>query len=743
MKRITHEIEVGGRTLTLTTGDIATFSQGSVLARYGDTMVLATVVVQSLREDPGYMPLMVEYVERLYAGGRIKGSHWVKREGRPSDEAILAGRLIDRSLRPLFPKDYRNEIQVMLTILSVDGENDPTILSAVAASAALTLSGTPWEGPVGVVRVGLVKDSFTVNPVDSEMVSSDLDLVVTGRGDKILMLEAGARQVPEERFIKAIEEAQKAIQKIEEGIRAFAEKVGVKELPYTPPKSDVLRDIEKNYGAQIEEWAKASSIHKTGEHEAFEIRAAIQEEFKVTPQESGAIFEKIVRQRLRGQLLKGERPDGRKPDQIREINIEVGMLPRTHGSALFTRGQTQALSVTTLGAPGLEQRIESAEGEETKRYMHHYSMPPYATGEAGRVGSPSRREIGHGALAERALFPVIPPEDTFPYAIRVVSEVLTSNGSTSMASVCGSTLSLMDAGVPIVSPVAGIAMGLVVDPSASPSTLSSGPKGSGQEKYVVLSDIAGIEDAAGDMDFKVAGTKDGVTALQLDVKTHDLTLSILSQALNKAHEGRLFILGKIHDALPAPREQLSVYAPRIVVLHIAPESIGEVIGPGGKTIRRIIAETGTQVEVEDDGSVNISGADDDSVQTAVAMVEGLTKSVQPGETYEGTVKRIQPFGAFVEVLPGKEGLVHISDLSDEYVEDPNTIVQIGQTVTVRVKEIDELGRINLTMRSGEGGEKKRGGSPRFREGGRRPRSRAPHFPASRFLSGERRRGPFR
>ncbi|MBI4059011.1 polyribonucleotide nucleotidyltransferase [Candidatus Microgenomates bacterium] len=740
-EKITHEFEVAGRKLIFSTGDIAGFASGAVMARYGDLIVLATVVVKPLLNDPGYMPMTVDYVERLYAGGRIKGSQWVKREGRPSDEAILSGRLIDRSLRPLFPKDYRDEVQVVLTTLSVDAENDPAVLSAVAASAALALAGTPWKGPVGVVRVGAINGDFIINPLESELKFSDLDLVVTGHDESILMLEAGSREISEEKIIGAITAAQREIKVIQTGINEFVQKVGAKQLPTSSAKIKESAEIDKKYGDQIEEWAIGRATNRTSEQEAAAIKAAIKEDFHITDQQASFVFEEIVRKRLRDKLLKGIRPDGRKPEEIRQITVQTGILPRTHGSAIFTRGQTQALSVATLGAPSLEQKIESAEGEETKRYMHYYSMPPYATGETGRIGSPNRREIGHGALAERALMPVLPSEEKFPYAIHVVSEILSSNGSTSMASTCGSTLALMDAGVPISRPVAGIAMGLVID----------------KDNFVVLSDIAGIEDGSGDMDFKVAGTSEGITAIQLDVKTLELTVAILEQALEKAKVGRMHILAKITEHLAAPREKLSEYAPRIVMLHIPTELIGEVIGPGGRMIRKIMADSGAQIEVEDDGTVNISGVSDESVLKARSVIEGLTKKVQPGEVYEGEVKRIQPFGAFVEILPGKDGLVHISDLSDSFVNDPNEVVSIGQKVTVKVKEIDELGRINLTMRNGEGAKtddrRDRGGPVRSdrndsrgpRNFGRRPggMSRAPHFPISRFMPERRGVRPFR
>ncbi|HJX59186.1 MAG TPA: polyribonucleotide nucleotidyltransferase [Patescibacteria group bacterium] len=736
MKKVEKSIELGGRKLTLQAGVLAEQASGAILAQYGETVVLATVVSAPLKVDLGYFPLTVEYQERLYAGGRIKGSRWVKREGRPSDEEILSARLIDRSIRPLFPETYKKDVQVMITVLSVDIENDPSVLSAIATSAAIAISPIPWKGPVGTVRVGKKDGTFFTNPQDSEMAFSDMDLVVSSTKDAVLMIEAGAKEVDEEAVLGAIEHGQKDAKKVIELIEDLAKEVKVEkesagEALFT---AETKTKVKKLLEGKAEDLIKVMA-EREGGGELDEIKTAIAQELsEESPAAVSLIVEKIVKEKAREITLKGKRVDGRKVDEIRKLSSQVGVLPRTHGSAIFQRGQTQVLTVTTLGAPSLGQLLESAEGEESKRYMHHYSMPPYSVGQTGRVGYPSRREIGHGALAERALEPVIPAEDVFPYAIRVVSEVTSSNGSTSMASVCGSTLSLMDSGVPIASPVSGIAMGLVIDT----------PK-----KYVVLSDIMGLEDyMVGDMDFKVAGTQKGITALQLDVKTLDLSLEILGKALSQAKEGRAKILKSILETLPEPRKGVSAFAPKIKVVKISPEKIGEVIGPGGKMIRKIIAETGAQVEVEDDGSINVSSITDAAVAAAIERIEGLTKEVAPGEIYDGEVKRIQPFGAFVEILPGKDGLVHVSDMGEGFVKNPEDVVKLGDKIKVRVKEIDNLGRINLSMNMDPSKDKPRAErrdsfGPRKFE--RRP-SRGfadkggfggPHFPTSRFVDSKK------
>lgn len=731
MKKVEKSIDLGGRKLTLTTGHVAQQASGAVMVSYGETVVLATVVASELKEHPGYFPLHVEYQERLYAGGRIKGSRWVKREGRPSDDDILTARLIDRSIRPLFPKAYKKEIQLIVTVLSVDLENTPDMAAGVAASAALAVSPIPWKGPVAILKVGLKDGKYSINPVDSELDSSQMELIVSATKDAIVMIEAVSKEVPEKEMLAGIKLGQKEAKKVLGFIDDFAQAVGVKKEVIEDAKKDISleKKVKKLAGDKIEDLIKKLSTRAADYGDYEELKNAVSDSFEEEDKLTAAnTFEELFSAELRKIVLSGKRPDGRKSDEIRELSAEVGVLPRTHGSALFNRGQTQALSVATLGAPSLEQLIETAEGEEKKRYIHHYSMPPYSLGETGRVGYPSRREIGHGALAEKALLSVIPSRDAFPYTIRVVTEVLSSNGSTSMASACGSTLSLMDAGVPIKAPVAGIAMGLMID---------------SKEKFAILTDITGVEDGSGDMDFKVAGTEKGITALQLDVKTLQLTLPILEKALAQAKEARGQILKVMLAALPQSREKVSVHAPKIKMIKIAQDKIGEVIGPGGKMIREIIAKTGAQVDVEDDGSVNISGNTEEEVSSAVEMIEGLTKKPEAGEIYEGEVKRIQPFGAFVEILPGKDGLVHVSDMSQDFVKDPNDVVKIGDKIKVRVKEIDELGRVNLSMLL-EGDKKKRRNDrrpptrrPRARTParGRRPRTRSsgPHFPASRYL----------
>jgi polyribonucleotide nucleotidyltransferase len=746
--KVEKSIELGGRKLTLTSGTLAEQASAAVLAQYGETVVLATVVAAPLKVDLGYFPLTVDYQERLYAGGRIKGSRWVKKEGRPTDDEILSARLIDRSIRPLFPASYKKEVQVIVTVMSVDMENDPSILSAIAVSAALTASSLPWQGPVSVLKVGRKDGAYVINPTVNDLVVSDMDLVVSNTKNAMLMLEAGAKEVSEEDILGGIEFAQKESAQVLELIEDFAKEVGNKKeaVPAELVTAKLVTAVKKLVDEKLEKLVKGMALHEGTQDEYEEIKKAIIKELSEESSEAViATLDQLIREKAREIILSGTRLDGRKYDEIRKLTCQVGVLPRTHGSAIFQRGQTQVLSIATLGAPSMEMIIESAEGEETKRYMHQYSMPPYATGETGRVGNPSRREIGHGALAERAIMPVLPKSDIFPYTIRVVSEVMSSNGSTSMASTCGSTLSLMDAGVPLTAPVSGIAMGLVIEDA---------------KKYAILSDIMGIEDHLGDMDFKVTGTSKGVTAMQMDVKSLHLTSGILRDALKQAKEGRAYILKAMLSTLPESRKAVSAFAPKIKVVKIPVEKIGEVIGPGGKVIKKIIAETGAQVEVEDDGSVNISGMDVAGVDKAVAWVESLVKEVKAGEIYEGTVVRIQPFGAFIEVLPGKDGMVHVSDMAEGFVSNPEDIVHIGDKVQVRVKEIDELGRINLSMlldpakdkekaerrqSSGEGGaggyrgdrgprrfdRGTRGGDSGRRFGG--GHSSGPHFPASRYF----------
>lgn len=720
MNIISKSAEIAGKTLTLEVGRFAEQASAAVLAKYGETMVLATVTASSKETTLDYFPLSVEYVERLYAGGRIKGSRWVKREGRPTDDAVLAGRVIDRSIRPLFPKSFKRDVQVIITVLSVDGQNDPDVLGLVATSAAIAISPVPWKGPIGGVRVGYVKETGTekgayiINPTTLEQETSEFDFIVSGTSEKVVMLEGGFCETPEPIVFGAIEEAKKANGEVIALINELVSAVGKEKitLPEVSEADELKKKIAKDYAKEMETAFAKKAEKEFGGTEIAELAKTISEAYgtdyslKDIEAALDALFKKQVRDNV---LMHGKRFDGRKIDEVRPIDIDVSILSRTHGSAMFKRGQTQVLTVATLGTPSLEQLIESPMGEESKRYIHHYSMPPYSVGETGRVGTPNRREIGHGALAERALLSVIPSEEEFPYTIRLVSEVMSSNGSTSMASTCGSTLALMDAGVPIKEPVAGISIGLMTD----------------KEKFVLLTDILGIEDFSGDMDFKVAGTKNGITAIQLDIKIEGLNEAIVEQTLERARIARMMILEKIAAVIKSPRQAVSQYAPKIKVIKIPTERIGEVIGPGGKVIRNIIATTGATVDVNDDGSVFISGTDADSVQKAVAWVEGLTHDVEVGEEFEGEVKRILPFGAFVEILPGKEGMVHVSQMSTDFVDDPSTVVSIGQVVKVRVMEIDEQRRINLSMLFGEDVEKKsaerreqRGGNDRH-GGGRR------------------------
>jgi polyribonucleotide nucleotidyltransferase len=725
-KIVKKSIEVGGRTLSLEVGRFAEQASAAVLARYGDTMVLATVTASTRETTLDYFPLSVEYVERLYAGGRIKGSRWVKREGRPSDDAVLAGRVIDRSIRPLFPKSYKHDVQVIITVLSVDGENDPDVMGLVATSAAIAISPIPWNGPVSGVRMGYVhadlpaqaggsEGTLIVNPRVTEQALSDFDFIVASNKDRVVMLEGGFCETPEETVKGAIAMAKDANKKIIGLIEELIEAVGKTKIPVPIAteaeelKAKIVEDYKKEMHAAFAKKAEK----EFGGDEVINLAKTIAETYgkdytqKAIEEALDALFKKQVRDNI---LTKEKRYDGRKIDEIRPVSADVGILPRTHGSAVFARGQTQVLTVATLGTPSLEQLIESPTGEEAKRYIHHYSMPPYSVGETGRVGTPSRREVGHGALAERALLSVIPSEEEFPYTIRLVSEVMSSNGSTSMASTCGSTLALMDAGVPIREPVAGISIGLMSD----------------KKKFVLLTDIMGIEDFAGDMDFKVAGTKNGITAIQLDIKIDGLTDDMVNGTFERARAARIKILDTMLSVIREPRKALSQYAPKVQVVKIPVEKIGEVIGPGGKMIRQIIATTGATVDVEDDGSVMISGVDQVAVQKAVDWITGLTRDVDVNEEFEGEVKRILPFGAFVEILPGKEGMVHVSQMSTSFVNNPNDIVKIGQKVRVRVMEIDDMHRINLSMLFGEDAKKapvreRREFSDRPRRGGRGPR----------------------
>jgi polyribonucleotide nucleotidyltransferase len=683
-KPIRREIEIGGRTLSLETGSLAPRAKSAVLAQYGETIVLTTVCSGPASQEIDFLPLTVDFEERLYAGGRISTSRFIKREGRPSEEAILSARLIDRSIRPLFPKDYTNEIQVIITVFSVDQENDPAVLSIIATSAALSLSPIPWDGPIGAVRVGLKDGNFILNPRESELEYSDLNLVLAATPDKIVMLEGEGSQVSEEEVLESISFAHKDLRKIINLIEELVKEKGkekekVEKLLIDEKKAKkVKKFIAKNLLNQVLYTANFD------EGLTVEAKEKLEVEFgdELTKRELKRIFEDEARNFVREKVLSGQRLDGRLADELRPVDIKVGIFPRTHGSAIFKRGETQVISIVTLGSPALEQLIEGMSGEETKRYMHHYNFPPFSTGEVKRMGSPGRREIGHGVLAEKALLPVIPPEEKFPYTIRVVSEILSSAGSTSMGSVCGSTLALMDAGVPILNPVAGVAMGLISQDS----------------KKVILTDIAYSEDSFGDMDFKVAGTDKGITALQMDLKVAGINSTILKETLIKAQEAKLKILEKMRSVIAIPKTALSPYAPKVEVVRVDPAKIGEVIGSGGRTIRKIMEKTRTAIDIEDDGTINITGKDPESCQMAVKWIEGLTREIKPGEIFEGTVKKILPFGAMVEILPGKEGLVHISQLAPFRVTKVEDVLRLGQQVGVRVTETDVQGRLNLSMR---------------------------------------------
>lgn len=708
------DITLGDKVITVEIGKFSEQTSAAVVATCGETVVHTTIAL-GRETDLGYFPLSVEYAEKLFAGGIIKGSQWVKRDGRPNDDSILKGRVIDRTMRPLFPEGMKNEVQIINTVFSFDGENDPDMLALLATSVGLAVSDIPFDGPVAGLRVGYSKESqeYSFNPVISQIQTTDMDLIVSGTGDSIVMVEAGAREVEEEIVLTAFQKAQEVLGDVCKQIDAIVAEIGKEKLDLVKVdeeaekvKAALTEMISSKYGEQIHQMMEAE-----GRLQEFDKKALVTQivtelnegkaedaEDLVTESKVGSILYELVAAEARRSILEDDvRPDGRKNTEIRPIWCEVDVFPRTHGSAMFKRGATQAVTITTLGSPSLGQHIESIEGMEVRHYMHHYNMPPYASGEAGRFGAPKRREIGHGALAERALLAMVPSQEEFPYTIHVVTEILSSNGSTSMASVCGSTMSLMAAGVPLKRPVAGIAMGLITD---------------GQGKHVVLSDIQGVEDHVGDMDFKVAGSEQGITALQMDIKVKGLTFEIMKQALEQAREGRMHIMGKMMTAIEAPRGQISQYAPKIQQLTIPAGKIGELIGPGGKMIKSIIERTGAEIEVDEDeeaavGIVNISSPDQEKIDAAVKIVSDMMRVVEVGEEFDGRVTRVEPYGAFVEYLPGREGLVHVSVMSTEFVQDPSQLVNLGDTVHVWINEIKEDGKIGLAMISPEDAAKAR------------------------------------
>ena len=682
-----YSIELGGRTLTMEIGKIAKQANGAVLVRYGDTaVVVAATGTKTPREGVDFFPLTVDFEEKMYAVGKIPGG-FIKREGRPAETAILTSRLIDRPIRPMFPEGYHNDVQIVATAVSVDPDNAPDIPAMIGASCALSISDIPFEGPIAGVRVGMIDGQYIINPTIEQAKVSRLNLAVAGTKDAILMVEAGAKEISEDEMLDAIWFGHEEIKKLVEWQEKIMAEVGKPkmEVPVYEPPAELAAEIEA-YGAEQLKAALMDANKLEREENVARIKAeiadAFMEKYPDNAKDVAYITQKLVKKIVRRTISVDKiRPDGRALDEVRPVTCEVGLLARPHGSALFTRGQTQILNVLALAPLSEAQTLDGLGVELTKRYIHHF--PPYSVGETKPLRSPGRREIGHGALAERALLPVIPSEEEFPYAIRLVSETLESNGSSSMGSVCASTLSLMDAGVPIKAPVAGVAMGLVKD----------------GDYFTILTDIQGLEDALGDMDFKVAGTKNGITAIQMDIKIDGINKEIFKQALAQAKRGREHIMGIMLDCISEPRKELSKYAPKITTIHVDPEKISKIIGPGGKTIKKIVEETGAKIDIEEDGRVYIAAVNSEEAAKAIDMINGITAEAEVGKVYTGKVTRLMAFGAFVEILPGKEGLVHISQLSTERVNKVEDVVSVGDEIVVKVTEIDQKGRINLSRKA--------------------------------------------
>ena len=683
-----YNLEIGGKTVTFETGRLCEQANGSCLVKCGETVVMVNVTM-SKEPRPGidFFPLSVDFEEKMYSVGKIPGG-FKKREGRPSDKAILTSRLIDRPLRPLFPKGFYHDVCVVATALSVEPDNEPEQLAMLGSSFALAISDIPFMGPTGSVKVGLIDGKFVINPNAEEREISTMNMIVSGTDEAVLMIEGGAQEVPEETLLEGIMFAHEEIKKIVKFIKGVKEEIGkplAEKLVYDIVPEEINVAV-REYANEKLDWALDTFDRQERQARQEEVDADVQQHFaEIFPESEkmiGNVIYKMTKEKVRAKILeKGVRPDGRSLTQIRPIWCETGVLPRTHGSAIFTRGQTQALTTLTLGTVSDMQKLEGIDDEEVNRYVHHYNMPAYATGEARGIKSPGRREIGHGALAERALEPVIPSEEEFPYALRLVSEILSSNGSSSMASVCGSTLALMDGGVPIKRPVAGIAMGLIKDENSN--------------KVAVLSDIQGLEDFLGDMDFKVTGTEVGVTAIQMDIKIKGIDKQILTTALNQAREGRMFIMNKLLEEIQAPRAELSKYAPKIISFSINPDKIKDVIGSGGKMINKIIEQTGVKIDIDDDGLVFIASQDTEMAEKAKKIILGIVEDVEVGDVYDAKVVRIMNFGAFVEFGGNKEGMIHISKLSNKRVEKVEDVVKIGDEVEVEVIKIDEKGRIDL------------------------------------------------
>jgi len=722
--------EMGGRKLSIETGVLAAQAGGAVTVRYGDTVLFITATMsKELRPGISFFPLTVDFEERLYAAGRIPGS-FMRREGRPSDQAILLARLVDRPLRPLFPKGFRNEVQVILSTLSSDGENLFDPLAIIGASAALSISDIPWNGPIAASTIGYVDGELMVNPTKTQIDNSTLDLTVAGTADNILMVEAGASEIPEDIMLDALKLAYESMQPVIELIQKMQAEIGKEKhvgYPVFLPSEDTQTTVKERIGEKVDMLLSTAPGKEQMNEGLDTIREELMEAFaerieagEVEAEQVRDAMDAVVKEGVRKRIIEqGIRPDGRKTTDVRPISSQVGRLPRAHGSALFMRGETHVLSIVTLGTVGDAQRLDTLQPGDEKRYMHHYNFPPYSTGEAYPLRGPRRREIGHGALAERALLPVI-PED-FPYTLRVVSEVVSSNGSTSMGSVCGSTLALMDAGVPVDAPVAGIAMGLIQDQNS--------------DRYAVLSDIQGMEDALGDMDFKVAGTEHGITALQMDLKIKGLDFDILREALEQARQGRLYIMQEMLKPLPEAREELSPYAPRILTIQIDPEQIGKIIGPGGKTVRSLQDKYQVKIDIEEDGTVYIAGEDGLLADEALAEIEAMTEEVGVGKIYTGKVVRVEPYGAFVNILPGVDGMVHISQLADYRVDKVEDIANVGDELTVMAINVDNGGKVRLSRQAvlegwtaEEARERDRGGS---RGGGRSRSNGRPRRSSSR------------
>ena len=690
----TYSMELAGRTLTIETGKLAELANANVLVRYGETVVMVNVVAsKEPREGIDFFPLSVDYEEKMYAAGKIPGG-FTRREGKASDKAILVSRAIDRPIRPLFPKDFRNDVVVTATVLSVEIDNSPEVCAMIGTSAALAISDIPFGGPTAAVKVGYVDGEFVINPTLKQRKKSELDLLVAGTMDKIAMIEAGAKELPDDKMLEAIKTGHVEIKRVCEFISKIKEEIGKPKFEYKSFEvdHDIYEEIETNFYdrmykdvqaldketrdknmEKLAEDVKAYFVEKYGEERAEEIKTDIADSLY-----------KLEKKSVRAMILnEHKRPDGRKIDEIRPLSCEVGVLPRTHGSAIFTRGQTQVMTIATLGMTTDEQMLDGLDEEETKRYIHQYNFPGYSVGEAKPVRGPGRREIGHGALAERALVPVIPSEEEFPYTIRVVSEVLSSNGSTSQASICGSTLALMDAGVPIKNPVAGISTGLVTDMENS-------------DNYIMLTDIQGLEDFFGDMDFKVGGTKNGITAIQVDIKVDGLSYKIIEEAFSRTRKARQYILDEVMlKQIAEPRKEVSKYAPKILTMKIDPEKIKDVIGTGGKVINKIIEETGVKIDISEEGNVVVYSIDKEAAQKALDIIEKIVREIEVGEYYDGVVTKLMPFGAFVDIGGGKEGLIHISKISKERVEKIEDVLSVGDRVIVKVLDIDKQGKISL------------------------------------------------